>query len=636
MRSVLGRLTSVAGLAVLGAILVLANVAGGWLLRGARIDLTEQRLYTLADGTRRILDKLDEPITLTLYYSQGMAAGRPDLQTYGRRVRELLSEYARLARGKITVRVIDPQPFSDEEQEARNAGLQPVAVADRAQFFFGLVGTNSIDGRETVPFFAREEERFLEYTLSRLVHSLANPKKRVLGVISALPIDGTDPRGAMGMRQQPKQPWLIMRELRSVFDVRMLSGEVVRIDDDVDALLVAHPKGLSASTLGAIEAFAVSGRSLVVFQDPLCESDIPPGAEANPLAVLEADRSSTLDALTAAWGLRMDPANAAADRTLGTELPSADRTRVELYPQFLRIGPESVDRDDPAIGNLARVHMVSAGVLEHDASSGTTFRPIVRTSGECMIVATERLKYFARPQELLKDFVPRGEPIVLAARLTGPVRAAPASGEPGPQAPGEGAGRTGTLNVVVFADADMLSDQMWVQPIQIGAQVLGYQKFADNGDLVLNVIEQMAGSSDLLDVRARGTVTRPFVVVDTMVRDAQQRVLSEQEQLESKRREAMRRISEIERARPGDGGMVILSDEQRAEIEKFQAELASTNKRLREINFEINRDVDRLGSLLKVINIAAAPAVVLVVAVLLGVARAARRRADRRATSIHG
>lgn len=671
--------TAIGGIILLTVLFFGINILGDVVLRGDRIDLTEDKLYTLSEGTRNILKKTDEPISLTLYFSESLAKGRPDLQSYGKRVRELIEEYSAVSGGVITVETVDPEPFSEAEDKARASGIASVPLNASEQFYFGLVGANSTDGREVIRFFDPSQERFLEYNLTRLVYNLANPEKKTVGVISSLPIDGSEPNP--GIPTQPQPAWQIMREIRSTFDVRTIEPTAAQIDKDVDVLLLVHPKNLDEPMLRAIDQYVIGGGKAIVFVDPLCEMDIPPGAQQNPLSVMNADRSSSLAPLLAAWGVSFDPEKVAADRDHAMRGRAPDGRSVVPYIHYISLDKESVDQADAVTGDLTDLQFGISGFIAPEDGATTTFTPLITTSPEAMVLDRSKVAFFPQPDELLAAYKPGGKPLTIAARISGTARSAyapsdrgenassrngaspspspagapnptdapaPDAASPAQEVPGGALAQEeiadvtpastpaeGDINVIVVADVDMLTDRMWVQEMRLGNQVLGYQKLSDNGDFLLSALDNMAGSTDLISVRARGTYQRPFTLVEDIQRKADEKYLAQLKDLETKRREAQQKITELQRAKPESGDFV-LSPEQRAEIDKFQQTLTSTNAELRDVRYNMRKDVERLGFWLKVINIGAAPLLVALAAIGLGAYRAARRRSDRRAMAGQG
>lgn len=614
--------TSISALGLLLILFFAVNILADVVLRGTRIDLTQAKLYTLSSGSKNILSTIKEPITFKLYFSESLTSGQPQLQTHGKRVRELLEEYELRSRGNITLHIIDPEPFSEGEDEARQAGLSGVPAGRRGEnFYFGLVATNSTDGRETVPFFDPGQERFLEYELSRLVYNLANPDRKTIGIISSLPITGGPP--PMPGRPPQGQPWQIMREIGTLFDVEVIEPSAESIGENIDALLLIHPKNLTEPMLQAIDTFVIGGGAAVVFLDPLCEKDIPLGAEQNPMAALQADRSSNLSPLLESWGVTIAQGQIAADLDNAMRGQSPDGAGVVSYVQYLSLGKDQVDTADAVTGQLTMLQIGAGGVLIHDEGASTTWTPLVTTSENSMLLDVQRVAFFPRPQELVAEFVPRGEGIAMAGRITGEATSAFTPD------------KTGDINVIVVADADMLSDELWIRPVGFGNTILGYQKLSDNGTFLINALDNMAGSSDLISIRARGTFVRPFTLVEKIQREAEQKYLAEAQGLEEKRGEAQAKLDELQKQRPDAGGMIVTA-EQQAEIESFQAQLVATNAQLRQVRYELRKDVESLGLKLKIINIGAAPLVVALAAIGLGMYRNSRRKADRQAMAGQG
>lgn len=625
-----------ASLVVLVVLFIGLNAVAERVLRGARIDLTEHRLYTLSEGTRNILRDLDEDISFTLFYSEDLVAGQPQLQSYGKRVREILEEYRRASGGRIEIEVVNPEPFSEGEERAAAAGVRGLAMpGGQGSLYLGLLAVNSTDGRELVPFFDPREERFLEYTLSKLVYSLDNPERKRVAVMSSLAIDG----GAPMPGQPPARPWQIMTELRSLFDVETLEPTVSEIPDATDVLLLIHPKSLSEPTLRAIDRYVIGGGRAIVLVDPVCEADLPPGAQQNPLAAMQADRSSELNTLLEAWGASVDPAQVAADRRLAMR-GQGQGGQIVPYVQYLAAQGAQINQEDAIGSRISLMQFAMSGAIEPIEGAGTTLTPLVQTTDESMLLEAQRVSFFPNPSELLAGFTPRGAPLTLAARLSGTARSAFAGetseAAEGPVAPSTAVdGEQGEINVIVIADVDMLADQMWVQEVNVGGMSLGYRRLSDNGSFLVNAVEQLAGSTDLIAVRGRGTFSRPFTLVEEIREEAESKYLSRQQALETTRRETEQRIAELQRTAPDQSGL-ILSSEQRAEIERFREQLIATNRELRDVRYNLSKDVERLGWRLKMINIGAAPLAVLLAAIGLAGFRARRRSAHRTALAARG
>jgi len=626
------------------AVNMLANVG----LRGARVDLTEGKLYTLSQGSRNIAASLDEPIRLTLYYSEKQATDLPpDVATYAQRVREVLAEYANASRGKILVQHVNPEPFSDEEDRAVAAGLVgvPTDRTSTQRFYFGLVGTNSTDKQEVMPFLRPDREEFLEYELTRMVHLLSDTKRQPVGLMSWLPMEGGQPNPMM---QQPAAPaWRVVTLAQEMFDLRTVPNTAEEIPADIKVLWVVHPKNPSEATQYAIDQFVMRGGRLLVFVDPNCELDVPPGV--NPMQAMQIPKNSDLPRLFARWGVELAPATLAADRDSALRVNAGSQGRPEVvdYVLWLSLDGDHVAKDDAITGQLRSLNIATAGVLRATggAETGTTFEPLVFTGPNASKIGAEKVSFMPDPKSLLAEYAPGSERLTLAARITGNVRSAfdsaPISGEPDGEQPA--APRASHLaesaepaSIIIVADCDMLHDRFWVQEQRLGQIVLGLNKFADNGDLAIGALDNLSGSSDLISVRSRGSFQRPFDRVDQLRRDAEQKYLAKEQELQNKLRETEAKITELQRAKPDDqtaGGLVILTPEQQAEIEKFRQEQIQTRSALRDVQHQLRKDIEGLGRNIKLLNIWLMPALVGFAAVGLGVWRARRRAMDRHTSS---
>lgn len=641
--------------AALGAMFVglnmLANTGLSSLGSAGRIDLTQDRLYTLSPGTRQILSEIPEPIRLTLYYSARAATGSPSVQSHAQRVRDLLDEFVRRSNGKLRLEVIDPQPFTDEEDRANAAGLAAVpAPGGEDPIFLGLVGVNSIDGQEVLPFLDPNNERFLEYDLARMVASLSLTRRPVLGLISSLPVNG----GFELVQGQPRPTgdWIVMREIKATHEVRQLDTTAQDIPADINVLMLVHPKGLSDRTLWAIDQFVLRGGKLIAFVDALAEMDIQ-GA-TNQVELFTKDRASNLSRLLNAWGVEVTRGQIVGDAELGQRVVVPGRGGQQEAVQFLpwmAFGADQVDRADPITANLSRLILASPGQIilapvDKDASRPVaTITPLVRTTGQAMLIPEEQLKFQPDPRRLLAQFEPAGTPFTVAARLSGKVRSAFPEGRPAlpegqqpaePEKPVESLTESvpAGISVVLVADVDLLADRFWVQEQRLGNVSLGLSKSADNGDFVINAVDNLSGSgTGLIGLRARGQFNRPFDRVEAIRREAQAKSAQKEQEVNDRIRSAQLRINELQRLRgdagTDDTGRVILSPEQQEELKKVRADLAQARTELRNIQRDSLRDIDRLGVTVKLVNTALLPAVVALGAVGLGLYRMGRRRGVR-------
>ncbi len=647
------RVIGITSLVLLAVLLVAVNVLAGAGLRSARLDLTEGKLYTLTQGSKNIAKSPAEPITLTFYYSAKAAQGRPQIQSIAGRIAELLDEFARASGGKVVVRTVDPEAFSEEEDKAVQAGLSGVPMgASGEQLYLGLVGANTIGGRETIPIFDISNERFIEYDIARLIQSLSMVKKPVVAVISSLQLDGGFTMDPQSGRPVQRKGWAFLRELKQLYDVKMLSGENITIPAETDVLLVIHPKNLNVKTQFAIDQYVLKGKKAIVFVDPLCESD-----EAQPAmrGAPPPERSSNLEGLFAAWGVGFDPTKVAADATMGTRLFAGQpggRQQQLIFPPYITVNDKGLSKSDPATGKVTSINFATPGSLTKKApadpaNQGAEFTPIIETTDNSELIEAATLMSLADPASILANFKPGGKKLTLAARLSGELKTAFPQGDPaaaqaadpskqGPATPPSGDSlkqSTAPAGIVVVADVDMLSDRMWIREQTLGGITLGSMKMGDNIDFLTTCIDTMTGSGDLLNVRSRGEYIRPFTRVEEIQRNAEQKYRAEDESLKKKGEAAQQRIMEIQRKRPDapENGAIILTDDQKKELETLRAETVETKKQQRKVQFNLRQDVENLGSWIKVINVGLVPVVVMLIALLWAIARLFTRRAAARA-----
>lgn len=617
----------IAALVAFVAINVLADAG----LRRARLDLTEGRLYTLSAGSRSIAAKLPEPVRLTLYSSEG-ADIPAQIKTYSQRVREVLEEFAAASNGRITVEVVNPEPFSDAEDRAVQAGLAGVPTGrGQDRIYFGLVGTNTTDRQEVLPFLRPDREEFLEYELTRMVYLLGEPARKAIGLMSWLPIEGGQPNPMTG---QPGAPALqIVRQARELFDVRTIEREATSIPEDLQVLWIVHPKAMGEPTQYAIDQFVMRGGRVLLFVDPQCEADVPPGV--NPLQAMSLPKNSDLPRLLRAWGVELVPSMIATDRDAALRVSVGGQGRPEPvdYIAWLNLGQANLDQTDAATGGLRSLIVPTAGALRALPGAATTMQPLVQTGTNSALIGSDKFSFMPDPKALLAEFKAGGEKLTIAARITGAVRSAfDAPPEGAPAGPEHRAQAAEPASIIVVTDCDLLQDRFWVEQQNFGGIILGQNKISDNGDFVIGALDNLSGSSDLISVRARGTFRRPFDRVDRLRREAEQRYQSREQELQARLRETEEKINALQRARPeqaASGGLVLLTPEQQAEIEKFRAEQVATRKDLRAVQHQLVKDIEGLGRTIKFVNIGLMPLLVGVAALGLGAWRARRRRADR-------
>jgi ABC-type uncharacterized transport system involved in gliding motility auxiliary subunit len=635
-------LISAGGLVLVALLFLAVNIVANATLSGTRIDLTSDKLYTLSPGTRSVLTKIAEPITLRFYYSERLGKEIPSYGVYASRIREILEEYRNAAGGKIRLQVIDPQPFTDEEDRAVGFGLQGVPINQSGELiYFGLAGVNSADKEEVIPFFQPERERFLEVDLTKLIFNLSGVKKPAVGLMTTLPL-----QGAFRGPRQASEPWVIYTQMQQFFDVRMVDRDAAEIPADVGVLVLVHPQGLPDKTLFAIDQFVLRGGRALVFVDPHAEGEL----SRPSMAQQTGQTGSSLKKLFDAWGVEMAEDKVVGDRLSARRVNAGTSQRVQAidYVLWLNLREERLNRSDVLTAEIAGIQMASAGSLKPKDGATTTFTPLIQTSDQAMQIDVEPIKMAPDPVGLYNNFKSENTRFTLAARVAGKVKTAfpegkpvepkPAEGEqpkdpaaatpPAPATPAAPAltESSGSVNLVIVADTDMLEDRFWTNVQEFFGQRVAVP-FANNGDFVINAIDNLSGSDDLIGLRSRGQAARPFMRVQAIQREAEQRFRAKERELTEKLRDTEKKLSELQSQSQEQGaGKVIMSKAQQETIEQFRGDMLNTRRALRDVQYELRKDIESLEARLKFINIGLIPLLVAGAAGAVGVMRMRRRR----------
>jgi ABC-type uncharacterized transport system involved in gliding motility auxiliary subunit len=623
-----------------GAFNMISNAA----FSSARFDLTEHQLYTLSEGTKNVLKNLVEPVTLRFYLSRKLATGLPGIKSYATRVQEMLEEYGQVAGDKIYLQVLDPEPFSEEEDRAVAYGLQGIPLDNGStQFYFGLAGTSSTDELEVIPFFQPEREEFLEYDVTKMIHTLANPKKKVLGLLSSLPIDGG---GAMPFMPQRggSQPWLILSHIEQMLEVKKIEPTAVAIPEEISVLMIVHPKALSEATLYAIDQFVLGGGHAMIFVDPFAESDSGGGNPMDPMGG-SGPRDSDMPGLFEAWGLELVKGRVLGDLPLAKKVQIQQQARLQVvdYPVWIDFRQEHFSEKDIVTAQVPTITVASAGIIRKKGEAGTTIEPLIRSSESAMQIDASRLSFLPDVGDLLSNYRPEGERFIVAARVTGKVKSAFPEGKPKDAAPEGGnpettpEAQTGTkdhlaesrepINVIVVADTDILQDRFWVQVQNFFGQRIGIPN-SGNGTFVTNALDNLTGSNDLISVRSRAGYSRPFTLLRVLQQEAEQHFRQKEQALQEHLKATERKIQELQSQNP-DGNTMILSVEQQEAIGKFRKELLQVRKELRSVQHELGKNIESVERWVKFINIGFVPLLIGVAGLWISSSRS-RKKCDKR------
>ena len=661
--------TASATLVLLAVAFVAAVMASNTLLSGLRVDLTENELYSLSPGTESFLQGLEEPINLYFFFSDESAGDLQFLRGYATRVREMLEEFAAAAAGRLNLQVIDPPPFSEEEDRAAQYGLQDINFGTLGDsLYFGLAATNAFGDEAVIEMFDPNEEASLEYDLARLIHSLANPERAVVGLLSGAPIGGSfDPQ-----TQQPTPPWFAYQQAEQLFDLRTLPASIDAVGEDIDTLWIVHPGALDEQTLYAIDQYVLGGGRALIFVDPVAEAAAAPpdpsGFGFSPPS------SSDLPELFAAWGVQFSASQVVADNFNALSVNTEFGVRPVRHLGLLGLTAASIDADDVVTAGLGSINLGIAGHFTLAENSAVTLVPLLSSSPESALVEASRFQFLPDPGELLNEFTATGETYVLAARLEGPLTTAFPDGPPpdedaapgvsvdessetdaatpptateappaddavvdaGPAADAEPPARAEPPasdqltsieqgNVILVGDVDVLSDRLWIQRQR---SLFGQQlatAFANNGDFLTSALANLSGSVDLIGLKSRETFSRPFDTVEALQREADARFRETEQRLQAELAETEQRLVELQASRD-DGNSLFMSPEQQAELGRFQDEQLRIRQELRAVQRNLDSSIERLGAILKVVNIAAVPLALTLVALLVVWLKRARRR----------
>jgi ABC-2 type transport system permease protein len=619
-----------------------------------KLDITDQKLYTLSDGTKAILAKLNQPIRAKLYYAKTAALKGPDqirfFNNYYEFVKALLEEYVAASNGMVQFEEIDPRPFTNDEEDALKYGLRRFPITEEESFFFGLVVQTQFGVEKVIPFFSPDRQNFVEYDISYLIDTAITRQKKTVGIMSSIPVMGDDVTGYMAemMRrqgQQPKPAWTFVEHLRKQYEVKSVSTDVNDIND-VDILLVIQPKKLPEKTLFAIDQFILKGGRTIVCVDPYCISDRPPQMQMQ--MQMQYDSSSDLNTLMRTWGLEMPANTFAGDKSLASMANIRANQRPQRIIGFLNLTPEGncFDKDNVITAELNQVRILFSGVLNKvadpnqakEGNASVSLTPLVMTSdrGGTFKVSNSYELMFLDGESLMKKFTEGTKPEIMGYLITGRLKSSFPNGievetkSKDPNDPNETVTKTTQVTglkeaekdcaVIVFSDVDFISDIIAYQTSFFGSMVIG-----DNAALMMNSIDDLCGSSDLVSIRSRGNFKRPFTVVDRIEQEADADTAKEVEKINMQIAGFQSELNSIlSSAKAGQEeviGSSIVNKKKEVELKIHQAQ-----RQLRQVKMARREKIERLGNRLREANMLAAPLVILIIAVVLGIRRSMKKR----------
>lgn len=587
------------------------NGIGDKLLSRFYADLTDEGLYTLSKGSKSLISKLNNPVTLKFYYSKSEGDNLPIIKLYGARVADLLREYERVSGEKVSVEIVDPKPDSEEEEWAEKYGLSPMNLPTGQKLFLGLVAINGEGQEASIPVFDVRRQEYLEYDITKLIYSLDAKQQPVIGVLSSLQLVGD---GAamppMFAQQQPRKSWIVINQLKKLFDVKVLPQEIDSIPQEVNVLFIVHPRGFSQKLQYAIDQYVMRGGNLVLAVDPFAMVDAPQQDPSNPMANFTHDRSSNLNDLTTKWGFKLSQGKVVTDRYLATPV-NTNKGRPENFIAWLSIlgnsnsnKGQALVTDDVVTNNLENIMFAWAGAFEkvNAETEGLKESILIQTTPDAMLMEEKDIRFSAEnPDVLLDKHTPSGKQEILSLKLSGIFKS---NFEKSPEGVTNSSHLTkGEKNatILAFSDVDFIADDYSAMSQNLfGTELVSFLN--DNQTLALNALDNLTGNADLIALRSRGRFTRPFSKVQMIEAEAQDRYKDVEKSFQSALNQANDRLSKLQSGIGGDGKKAVMSDALLQEIQKLREDKRTAQRQLREVRLALRQDKESLGSVLFVLN----------------------------------
>lgn len=594
------------------------NALGSFL--PLRIDVTDEKLYTISEGTKKILRDFEEPVTIKFYFSKDRAELPQNFKAYAQRVEEVLREYEYLADGNVKLEVFDPEIDSEEEEWAQKYGLASFALPNGENFYMGMVAL-LLDQEIAIPYFDPRREKFLEYDISQALMGLNQLQPPEIGVLSSLNLLGSSTH----RRASTADEWALYSELKKSFDLRVLPPEIEEISDDITVLLLIHPKNLNERAQYAVDQYVMRGGHLIVLVDP--NSNHEARTQSAQMGRMP-DIKSDLPRLLKNWGVEFDPAKLVGDSRYATSI-NAGGGNIVRYPMWMSLPPAAMDADHPITSQLENLLFVDSGFLSKAEESTVEFTPLLQTSSQSGVLETMMIQ-FTPPTQIAQNLKTDQVPRVLAAFLRDKFKTAFPEGQPPPSKTEERtpvetgespplehahlpeATKSGTI--LVIADVDFASDTFSVQKMNFMGQIV-VNLLNDNLNFIINAVEFFTGDDELMSIRSRGRFARPFTKVMELENQAQMRFQEEEIGLQQTLRAVQEKLAELEEHKDPNQKR-LLTAEQQDEIKRFRTEEIETRKRLREVRKILRQDIESLGNWLLGLNMLLVPAIVALVGVV--------------------
>ena len=596
------------------------NVLNKNFFKNLRFDLTESNIYTLSDGTKSILQSINEPLNFKLFYTKQIGDINPVYQNYYDRVKEILGQYVLLSNNKIKLKIFNPKPFSNEEDKAVEYGLQGVEIMAGVYGYFGLIATNSTDDEEKIIFFQPDRTPFLEYDLSKIVTNLANPNRRIVGLYTDLPMFGTFNPLAKTQDAAAAPPWAVYNQMKEFFEVKRIHEKTSSIPEGLELLMLVHPKKIPERLLYMIDQFVLKGGKLLVFIDPNSETE---SFSPNTNQVKEGDNNSDLKELLDKWGVELVENKVVGDLLSArrVQIGASDQPSVTDYIAWLDIKKDHMDDTHQATSKVQRLTFATSGFLKNnEKNNNISFRRLVWSTTQSMQIDVADVKFTPNPTNLLRNFVPSNEELTLAAEIKGNFSSNFPDGPPDTNIKND-FDKNKHINesikpttLVILADTDMLYDEYWLKYEQSG-EVL---PIANNADFTVNLLEYLNGTEDLIGLRGKGVSSLPFVKVEKIQKEAEQKFRSKEQELLEKLNNYQSKLENIQKGSVEDGGKTLLTEKETLEIDKFREEMIFVRSELRKVQNALRKDIEKLDSILKFFNIFFVPILLIIISLVLG------------------
>ena len=596
------------------------NVLNKNFFKNLRFDLTKSEVYTLSDGTKKILKSINEPLDFKLFYTKQIGDINPVYQNYYARVKEILEQYVLLSNNKIRLKIFNPKPFSNEEDKAVEYGLQGAEIMAGVYGYFGLIATNSTDDEEKIIFFQPDRSPFLEYDLSKIVTNLANPNRRTVGLYTDLPMLGTFNPLAKTQDAATAPPWAVYNQMKEFFEITRIHEKTNSLPEGIELLMLVHPKRVSERLMYMIDQFVLRGGKLLVFIDPNSETE---NLSPNKNQAEENSNSSNLNELLNKWGIELVENKVVGDLLSArrVEIGASDQPSVTDYLAWLDIKKDHMDDTHQVTSEVQRLTFATSGFLKNNGNNkNINFKRLVWSTTQSMQIDANEVRFTPDPTTLLRNFSPSNEELTLVAEIKGNFVSNYPYGPPETNRKDDfdkikhisESIKPSTL--VVVADADMLYDEFWLKYEQSGTVT----PIANNADFTVNILEYLNGTEDLIGLRGKGATSTPFTKVEKIQKEAEQKFRSKEQELLEKLNSYEIELENIQKGSGGEKEESLLTEKEELEIDKFREEMILVRSELRKVQNALRKDIEKLDSKLKFFNIFFVPILLIIISLVLG------------------